>query len=140
MLGKQTAVIQARKGEVWYRVRTLETFHIDISGVVMAQGVLPHKNSPTRPSKMSKGRNNSQQVISLWTSSVKEENLKQSQSLGRKSLSPTGEVCWIHHLAWVGSSGGLILSRKDDRGWLVQMMRLRDTLLKVVRMKVLRIH
>ena len=52
-------------------MRTLETFHIDISGVVMAQGVFPHKNSPSCPSKMSKGRNNSQQVISLWTSSVK---------------------------------------------------------------------
>ena len=73
---------------------------------------------------------------------MKEENLKQPQSLGRKSLPPTDEVCWIHHLAWVGSSGGSILSIKDDRGWLVQMMRLklRDTLYKVVRMKVLRIH
>ena len=98
-------------------MRTLETFHIDISGVVMAQGVLPHKNSPTRPSKMSKGGNNSQQVISLWTSSLKEENLKQPQSLGRKSLPPTDDVCWIHLLAWVGSSGGSILSIKDDRGW-----------------------
>ena len=98
-LVKQNAVIQARKGKVWYRARTLETFHIDISGVVLAQGVLPHKNSPTCPPKMSKGRNNSQQVISLWTSSVKEENLKQLQSLGRKSLPPTDDVCWIHHLA-----------------------------------------
>ena len=80
----------------------------------MAQGVLPHKNSPTRPSKMSKGRNNSQQVVSLWPRSVKEENLKQPQSLRKKSLPPT--VCWIH-LAWVGSSGGSILSIKDDRGW-----------------------
>ena len=82
----------------------------------MAQGVLPHKNSPTRPSKMLKGQNNSQQVISLWTSSVKEENLKQPQSLGRKSLPPTDKVCWIHHLVWVGSSGGSIMSIKDDRG------------------------
>ena len=78
-LEKQNGVTQARKGEVFYRLRTLETFHIDISGVVMAQGVLPHKNSPTHPSKMSKGRNNSQQVISIWTSSVNEENLKQPQ-------------------------------------------------------------
>ena len=116
-LGKQNAVIQIRKGEVWYRVRTPETFHFDISGVVIAQGVLPHKNSPTRPSKMSKGWNNSQQVISLWTSSVKGENLKQHQSLGRKSLPSKDNVCWIHHLAWVGSSGGSILSIKDDRGW-----------------------
>ena len=116
-LEKQNAVKQARKGEVWNRVRTLKTFHIDISGVVMAQGVLPHKNSPTCPSKMTKGRNNGQQVISLWTSSVKEENLKQPQSLGRKSLPPTDDVCWIHHLAWVGSSGGSVLSIKDDRGW-----------------------
>ena len=84
----------------------------------MAQGVLPYKNSPTRPSKMSKGWNNSQQVVSLWPSSVKEENLKQPQSLGKKSLPPT--VCWIHHLAWVGSSGGSILSIKDDRGWSVK--------------------
>ena len=71
---------------------------------------------------------------------VKEENLKQPQSLGRQSLPPTDKVCWIHHLAWVGSSGGSILSIKNDRGWLVQMMRLRDTLLKVVWMKILRIH
>ena len=82
----------------------------------MAQGVLPHKNSPTRPSKMTKGRNNSQQVISLRTSSVKEENLKQPQTLGRKSLPRPDDVCWIHHLAWVGSSGGSVLSMKDDRG------------------------
>ena len=83
----------------------------------MAQGVLSHKNSPTRPSKMSKGQNNSPQVISLWASSVKEENLKQPQNLGRKYLPPTDDVCWIHHLAWVGSSEGSILSIKDDRGW-----------------------
>ena len=82
--------------------------------MVMAQGVLPHKNSP---SKMTKRWNNSQQVISLWTSSVKEENLKQPQSLGRKSLPPTDDVYWIHHVAWVGSSGGSILSMKDDRSW-----------------------
>ena len=102
---------------ILYTVRTLETFHIDISGVVMAQGVLPHKNSPTHPSKMSKGWNYSQQVISLWASSVKEENLKQPQSLGRKSFPPTDDVCWIHHLARVGSSEGSIPSTKDDRCW-----------------------
>ena len=84
----------------------------------MAQGVLPHESSPTCPSKVSRGQNNSQQVhvISLLTSSVKQENLKQPQSLGRKSLPPTDDVCWIHHIAWVGSSGGSILSIKDDRG------------------------
>ena len=83
----------------------------------MAQEVPPYKNSPTQHSKMSKGRNNSKQVISLWTTSVEEENLKQPQSLGRKSLPPTDYVGWIHHLAWVGSSGGSVLSIKDDRGW-----------------------
>ena len=91
-LGKQNAVIQVKKGEVWYRVRTLETFHFDISGVVMAPGVLPHKNSPTRTSKMSKGRNNSQQVISLWTSSVKEVNLKQPQNLFLQQMTSAGST------------------------------------------------
>ena len=81
----------------------------------MAQGVLPHKNSPTHPSKMSKGRNNSQQVISLWTSSVKEENLKQSQSLGKNLF--LQQSAGSTHLAWVGSSGGSILSIEDDRRW-----------------------
>ena len=50
---------QACKEMAWYRVRTMETFQIDVSSVKTAQGVLPHKISPSSLLKILKRQNNS---------------------------------------------------------------------------------
>ena len=90
--GKQNAVFpcdtsKERRGLV--QSENPETFHIDVSSVEMAQGVLLHKNSPSSPLlKMLKRWNNSKQVISFWISSVKRELEAAPKFRKEKSLPP----------------------------------------------------
>ena len=99
-----------RKGLI--QSENVDTFQIDVSTMEMAQEVLPQSIQSFKDVEKDEGQQRGHKLPDSFCEGRELEAAPKSEE--KKLFSPTDDVCWIHHLECVRSSGdpinGLILS------------------------------